>query len=156
MNKPKAIGTAGETAVVRWLVANGFPHAERRSLKGTYDEGDVTGTPGVCWEIKAGAVAKTAGDGQVEAWLTETETERRNAGADVGVLVMQRAGFGPTRAGSWWAVVTADTLVGLVVSHGSATGCEGAPVRMHLETLVTFLRASGYGTSLFEPAAASA
>lgn len=47
-NRPKAIGTAAETAVVRYLAAHGFPAAERRALHGATDLGDITGTPGLC------------------------------------------------------------------------------------------------------------
>ena len=54
VNKPKQIGTRAETAVARYLAANGFPHAERRTLRGREDAGDITGTPGVCWEVKGG------------------------------------------------------------------------------------------------------
>ena len=36
-NRPKAIGTAAETAVVRYLAAHGFPAAERRALHGARD-----------------------------------------------------------------------------------------------------------------------
>ena len=47
-NRPKAIGTAAETAVVRYLAAHGFPAAERRALHGATDLGDITGTPRSC------------------------------------------------------------------------------------------------------------
>lgn len=102
--RPKDIGTAAETAVVKALRQLGFPHAERRALAGAHDLGDITGTPGVVWEIKGGNAAKTASDGQVEKWLDETECERRNAGAGRGVLVIQRAGIGAANAHRWWAV----------------------------------------------------
>ena len=49
-NRPKAIGTAAETAVVRYLAAHGFPAAERRALHGATDLGDITGTPQIVWE----------------------------------------------------------------------------------------------------------
>ena len=39
-NRPKAIGTAAETAVVRYLAAHGFPAAERRALHGATDLGE--------------------------------------------------------------------------------------------------------------------
>lgn len=155
MARPKDIGTAGETAVVRYLNANGFPHAERRALAGAYDLGDITGTPGVAWEVKAGQAAKTAGDKQVTDWLVETETERVNARADVGVLVMARAGYGAARAGQWWAVVPGWAFVYIggwqipgvdffptsYRRHLSDVG----PVRLWLTDLVYLLRAAGYG-----------
>ena len=58
--RPKDIGTAAETAVVRFLRDNGFPLAERRALHGSTDRGDITGTPGLVWEVKGGDAAKTA------------------------------------------------------------------------------------------------
>lgn len=102
--RPKDIGTAAESAVVKALRQHGFPHAERRALTGSLDQGDVTGCPGLVFEVKGGNAAKTASDGQVEKWLDETEVERVNAGADFGILVLARAGIGPANAARWWAV----------------------------------------------------
>lgn len=150
VNKPRNIGTAGETAVVRYLVANGFPYAERRSLKGFLDCGDITGTPGICWEVKAGAAAKNASDGQVTAWLAETETERRNARATIGVLILARKGIGATNAGRWWAILSIGHVIDLcrpAVSGSLRTESE-VPVRMHLADVVTLLRIGGYGDAL--------
>jgi len=48
----KAKGTAAETAVVRFLQANGYPHCERRALAGAQDRGDVAGIPGLVIEVK--------------------------------------------------------------------------------------------------------
>src|SRR5690606_4660297 len=52
--KPRDTGTRAETAVVRYRRDHGWPHAERRALRGNQDAGDITGTPGVCWSVKAG------------------------------------------------------------------------------------------------------
>jgi hypothetical protein len=147
MARPKDIGTAGETATVRYLRLNGFGSAERRALAGQYDLGDVTGTPGICWEIKAGQAAKGASDGQVVRWLAETETERLNAHATYGVLVMVRAGIGTANAGQWWAVVPLWQLAELVsdVSYLPIGADNNRPVRMHLGTVVDLLRNKGYG-----------
>ena len=139
--RPRDIGTAAESAVCRYLAANGFPHAERRSLKGTFDQGDVTGTPGICWEVKGGAAAKTASDGLIATWLDETDLERVNARADIGVLVVQRAGIGPANAGRWWAVVNSTDFIATDVPLKF-------PVRLYLADAVTLLRVVGYGTPL--------
>lgn len=149
MNRSKNIGTAAETAVVRYL-RTWWPSAERRALAGSHDLGDIL-TPGICWEIKAGRAAETAGDGQVETWLAETETERRNSRADVGVLVLKRAGFGAERVGHWWAVLPAFEVTHLgwnadgTDAYHRAAGLR-APVRMHLGTAVELLVRAGYGT----------
>lgn len=149
--RSRDIGTAAETAVVRYLVPNGFPHAERRSLKGNLDQGDITGTPGICWEVKGGQTAKTASDGLIDTWMTETETERRNSRSDIGILVVQRAGIGPANAGRWWAIWRIDELLALLGDLSCNVGGQHllgiAPiVRMHLADAVTLLRACGYGT----------
>ena len=51
MSRSKAKGTAAETAVVRFLRAVGFTQAERRTLGGTQDRGDIAGVPGVVIEV---------------------------------------------------------------------------------------------------------
>jgi hypothetical protein len=149
--RPRDIGTEAETAVVRYLVKNGFPHAERRSLKGSFDQGDITGTPGICWEVKGGEKAKRASDGQILLWLDETETERVNSRENVGVLVVQRAGIGLPNAGRWWAILPLEDVVDLSLPSrplGMAVPLDGAPVRMHLSDAVELLRAAGYGEEL--------
>jgi hypothetical protein len=153
VNKPKTIGTKAETAVTRYLTAHGFPHAERRSLRGVLDAGDITGCPGICIEVKGGEAARNASDLLVTDWLAETETERVNAHADVGILVIQRRGVGPANAGRWWAVMDAATLFQI---HGGsvvwgllgAAYTAGMPVRMVLADAVRLLRAAGYGQPL--------
>ena len=147
MNRPRQIGTAAETAVTRWLRASGWPQAERRSLRGRDDAGDITGTPGVCWEVKAGDAAIRASDGQVTAWLEETDRERTNARADVGVLVLRRRG--KASPGAWWAVLPVASIVGLtatgLIHHSVAVSM---PARMLLVDFVGILRTSGYGDPL--------
>jgi hypothetical protein len=144
INIPKNIGTKAETAVVRYLQMNGFPSAERRALRGTADAGDVTGTPGVCWEVKGGDMAKHASEAQVAAWLSDTDREIKNARADLGLLVMQRSGYGPDRCGYWWVALrwqytASSTRLDLMGDFA---------LRMTLETAVRWLRMNGYGDPL--------
>lgn len=47
MNRSKAKGTSAESAVTTYLQTMGFIHAERRSLNGIHDRGDIAGIPGV-------------------------------------------------------------------------------------------------------------
>jgi hypothetical protein len=149
VNKPKRIGTAAETAVSRYLQAHGFPHAERRALRGIEDAGDITGCPGVCIEVKGGKAAESASDLLVADWLEETETERLNARADVGVLVLKRKGVGAANAGRWWAIVRGDTLTRLIAPDASIYSEAPLPaVRMLLIDLVSCLRWAGYGNPL--------
>ena len=148
VNKPKAIGTSAETAVVRALRTLGFPHAERRALAGIHDLGDITGTPGICWEVKGGEAAKTASDQQIAAWLDETEQERINARADIGILVIQRRGIGPSNAHRWWAILRANAWI------LGATRFD-FPTRMLLADACQLLRWAGYGQPLPEPTEAA-
>jgi len=154
MNKPKRIGTAAETAVARYLQANGWPSAERRALRGIKDAGDLTGTPGVCWSVKGGEAAKGASDADVQRWLAELDVQSGHARAAIGVLIMQRRGFSAVRAGSWWAVMP---LVDFsYATNGSYTGLNASldpamPVRITLAHVVTILRAEGHGAPLEVP-----
>jgi len=143
--RPKDIGTAAETAVVRFLRTAGFPHAERRALTGALDQGDITGTPGIAWEVKGGQAAKTASDGQVAQWLAETETERLNARADIGILVMARAGCGPANTGRWWAVLPFLHVAPQVALAADTAALSIQPVRVHLATACRMLQVAGYG-----------
>ena len=146
MTRPRDIGTRAESAVVRYLQPNGFAHAERRSLRGALDAGDITGTPGICWEVKGGEAAKTASDLTITGWMAELASETVNAKADVGVLVVQRRGVGPSNAGRWWAYMPAFQVADLVVSEFLVASEMDFPVRMLLADAVTLLRAAGYGT----------
>lgn len=100
--RPKDKGTAAESMVVSYLQRTHWPHAERRALSGGLDKGDITGTPGLAWEVKA---AKTL---CVPAWLRETETERVNAKADYATLVIKPQGVGRERVASFYALMDRD------------------------------------------------
>ncbi|MFD2792565.1 hypothetical protein ACFS27_03290 [Promicromonospora vindobonensis] len=157
-NKPKAIGTAAESAVVKAARRLGFPHAERVVLHGNLDQGDVRLTPGltagVVLEVKGGNAARDASDLQILSWLDETETERRNAHADVAILVTQRRGVGPARAEQWWAHMHVRQLLDLRALHVSPATADDAVVRMTLAAALAQLRACGYGVPLTERNAA--
>lgn len=147
--RPKDIGTAFTTDTIRYLRANGFPGAELRNQAGAHDKGDIIGCVGVCWECKGGHAAERASDLQIDTWLHgETETERVNAAADVGILVTKRKAIGARNAGQWWAHVTVRTLHELLVGYRPPGASYGAPIRMHLSDAVVLLRHAGYGTEV--------
>ena len=99
MSAAKAKGTAAETAVVRFLQANGYPHAERRALAGAQDRGDVAGIPGLVIEVKAAARLELA------AWLDEVHAEVANEPTteSVGVVWHKRRGKGSP--GQWYVTM---------------------------------------------------
>lgn len=104
---------------------------------------------GICWEIKGGNKAENAGDQLISDWLNETDTERINATAEIGVLVTKRPGYGTARVASWWAhmeIATAGRLMD--VWKPVPFEVYTAPVRMHLSAAVTLLRHAGYGSPL--------
>jgi hypothetical protein len=141
-NKPKQIGTAGETGVVRACQTRGFPHAERRALHGNQDLGDVLLCPGIILEVKSGKAAQAASDAQIAAWMDETETERENAQAAYGFLITARPGFSPMRAQHWWAHTDFKALVGLLMSD---EGVPEVPARLELRHLLRILTTYGWG-----------
>jgi len=117
MSAAKAKGTAAETAVVRFLQANGYPHAERRALAGFLDRGDVAGIPGLVIEVK------TAARMELAQWVTEAKLEAtpvrpvallgpdgRDSGkttweqvSDLGVVWHKRRGKGSP--GDWYVTM---------------------------------------------------
>ena len=132
-NRSKNIGTAAETHVVRYLQANGFPHADRRALKGSLDVGDILVCPGLIVEVKAGVAAENASDGQLRLWCAETAREKVNARAETAFLVVKRAGHGVGKIGGWH----------VVQNDG------GMLTKFRLDEYVTFLKALGYAADGF-------
>lgn len=109
MSIQRTKGTMAESAVVAYLRGNGFIHAERRALKGSLDQGDVAGCPGLVIEVKyANAGLRMAG------WVAETEVERLNANADFGVLVIKPPGLGAKSTRHWFAAMQAQSFDRLI------------------------------------------
>ena len=110
MSKQRAKGTAAETAVVRYLQDNGFPHAERRALHGTADKGDITGCGPVVFEVKNHKTLDLAG------WVGELCEEIANAEAETGAVVAKKRGT--TDPGEWYAVLPFGLFVELLKEAG--------------------------------------
>lgn len=108
VNRSRIKGTFAETGVADYLHDNGWPYAERRALAGAFDKGDITGTPGLAWEVKyAGAGLRMA------EWMGETQAEKFNCRADHGILVIKPAGRGLKRIDDWFAAMRADDFQAL-------------------------------------------
>ena len=106
MSRSKAKGTAAETAVVRFLQAAGFAQAERRTLNGVKDRGDIAGLPGVVIEVKNCARQ------ELPAWVEEAELERDNDHATLGVVWHKRRGT--TDPGRWFVTMSGDQFAALL------------------------------------------
>jgi len=110
VNKPKQRGTAWETVIVNYLREHGAVHAERRTLAGSSDRGDIAGIPGVVIEAKA----VTRFD--PSTWLKEAEIERINDHSDVGLVWAKRRG--KTSPGAAYVIMTGETLMTLLWAAG--------------------------------------
>lgn len=142
-------GKERERRVVNYLRESGFPGAERTIRTGYRnsgrefcDRGDIDGTPGIGWQIKAVAEREWY---RVPQFMADAEKQADAAGADLGILVIVRTGH--ASPGEWWAHVWFDDLVTLV-SAGASGRHLHVPVRLELRHLVPLLRVAGYGTPL--------
>jgi hypothetical protein len=109
-NPSKARGTAAETAVVGYFRRRGWIHAERRTLSGAHDKGDLAGVVGVCAEIKACKAMDLAG------WMRELGVEQANAKATVGAVIAKKRGT--TNPAEWYAVLTLRQFCDLLAAAG--------------------------------------
>lgn len=108
MNKSKNKGTAAETAVVKFLQANGFPLAERRTLSGSQDKGDINVSPDVVIEVK---------DHQAMAlsvWLDEAIVEGENASSWVSAVWHKRRRKGD--AANWYVTMDGACFIEILVA----------------------------------------
>ena len=89
----------GASAFVKYLAINGFPYAERRVQHGALDEGDITGTPCLTFEVT------NRNKYAIRQWLKEANAEKANARADYCPLIIKPVGVGLTKVADWWAVL---------------------------------------------------
>lgn len=109
MSKSKAKGTAWESAIVRYLIHLGV-RAERRTLTGNKDRGDIAGIPGLVIEAKNTRTALLA------QYLDEANQEASHAEADIGVVWMKRVGF--TSPAKGYVLMDGETFIGLLTDAG--------------------------------------
>jgi hypothetical protein len=141
-NKPKAIGTFGEVSIVPVLKPY-FPQAERLTLKGENDEGDIGHCGEFIFEVKWGNIAERAKPLLIEKWLDEARREADTRRVRWGILVTKRIGYGRTRAAQSWAWMRAGEFVAL--TGGTLYGDESlAPVRLELCALLLIMAANGW------------
>ncbi len=151
-NPSKQKGTAAESAVVRHVQVNGFPHAYRNALTGSKDHGDVTLCPGVIVEVKSHAGGPSTGQptpGVLAEWMRQTDVERAHARADFGVLVVKRSGT--TDPSRWFAYVPFNAVAELLTgtsNHSLPDVIEETPVCLCFGVVLLLLRAAGWGSPL--------
>jgi len=154
--KDNRVGKDTERRVATFLRENGWPQVERTVRTGyriarrtSEDQGDLTGTPGLTFQVKSMRPA-TEAERLVPQWLAETADQAQAAGGTVGVLVVRRWGPGHATAGSWWAYVDALQFLGLADgwnpwAYAAAELNQLVPVRLRLSDLTSMLRAWGFG-----------
>jgi hypothetical protein len=106
----KAKGRETENIHVDYLISQGVLQAERRRLNGSFDQGDVTGWPGVCVEIKSGAKL------DIQGWLRELEIEIKNSKAETGYVAVRPKGL--PNAEDWFAVMSMPLFMELMKAAG--------------------------------------
>ena len=152
-----AKGKADERKVVSFLRVSGFPEAKRMVRTGfrnggnfSQDEGDITGTPGVAWQVKSIAEREWW---KVPRWLADTQAQKAASGADYGILILKRKGHG--HPGTWWAWLRLSDVVGLLgapLPAPSRTPLDlDVPVRLELSHLMPLLHLAGYGDPAATP-----
>lgn len=143
-------GIKAERDMARYLRANGWPEAERKSDNGwrssdreSADHGDIKNTPRLVWQSKYVA---DMSDLQIERAWRDAQTQAVAAGADFGILVERRPG--KTDPGLWWAWVSVWDLHNLVSGPnwpGPPQHRFDVPVRLQARHLVALLHGAGYG-----------
>ena len=116
----KAKGRDTENRVVAWLRDHGVTHAERRRLAGTADQGDITGWPGVCVEIKSAAALR------VPEWMAQLAAEMDHAQASTGAVIARPKGN--PDVDDWWVIMSTGAWIELM----TAAGWVEAPSRREL------------------------
>jgi hypothetical protein len=142
----RAKGIRAEQDLAKYL-RTWWPAAERTVATGhragdhvREDHGDITGVPGIVWQLKYIA---DMSDRDIRTALDETATQRAAAGADFGILVQRR----PMKAnpGHWWAWMRLGDLIDLAMgAEGTFTETLYVPARIHLDEAVGLLLAAGY------------
>lgn len=109
MSVSKAKGTAWESAIVRYLREQGFMYAERRTLSGTADKGDIAGIPSIVIE------AKSCQRQELAKWLDEATVEAENARVPFGVVWAKRKGT--TSPGQGYVIMDGETFTKFCLEH---------------------------------------
>lgn len=143
-------GKKNERDLANYLRVSGFIDAKRKVWTGfrnggnvAQDEGDIRGTPGLAWQIKATAESEWW---KIPRWLDSTQMQKHAANADYGILVLKRKGH--AHAGTWWAhLYLADLaqLLGVPPELGPTALSATVPVRLTLSDLMPLLWRAGYG-----------
>lgn len=111
MSKQKKKGTRFETIVADWMSERTGCGVARRAQSGKNDKGDLIGLRlrglTCCVECKDHARER------LSEWRDQTEIERGNSDADIGLLVIHRPQRGEARCGENWVELCAEDFASL-------------------------------------------
>jgi hypothetical protein len=141
------VGKQTEQLVARYLRDRGLAGVERAVRTGfrssgreVADAGDLTGWPGVCVQVKSLRPANAA-ERQTRTWLAETESQRKQSGASVGLLVVRR--WGTLDVGEWWCFLTLTSVFGMA-DVDMSRALLFTPVRLELSDVVSMMQTWGW------------
>ena len=106
----KKAGTAFETLVATYLNEHVDDRIERRRLGGSQDRGDIAGLRHMGGRIVV--ECKNTAKPALGVWATETEIQRGNDDANVGVIAHKRHGNGQPQ--DQWVTMTLGDFVALL------------------------------------------
>lgn len=153
------VGKETERRVAGAFRDYGWAGCERRVRTGyrvpgrtVQDQGDLTGLPGLCVQIKSFRTTEAGRDPNarmelaVPMWLDELEQQREASGAALGLLVVRR--WTTADARRWWCYLRTSTLGYLLTSdpeHPLPEGWPDAPLRLELDDVLQVLQACHWG-----------
>lgn len=115
VRRPQDKGREAENFAAQFLSEHGWPHMERKRLRGAKDQGDLTGAPGLMFEVKYLGANVSA---RMAAWMKQVDVQTVHARADYGILIVKPPGVGLANAGRFWAVMRQDAFDSLLyVAH---------------------------------------
>lgn len=107
--KPATAKTKGretENSWIEFLRPRGLPAVERRRLMGALDQGDVSGWPNVCSEVKSGAKL------DILNWLRQLDSEIVNSKSETGYVVVRPKGLPDPK--DWYVVMRTEAFIDLM------------------------------------------
>lgn len=102
-NHMKSLGTSHETAIKKWLRDNGWPYADRRTLAGASDEGDLRLSERVPFTIEAKTAKATTDKASLGAFMKELVAEVENSESEAGAVILKKRGT--TDVGEYYAIL---------------------------------------------------
>lgn len=111
MSKSKQVGTDAENKVRDWFREHGWPHADRLTLSGINDRGDIRLGDGIPWtiEVKGGQGALNA----PHSHIREMHAERDNNGHLMGAVIAKKPGS--AKVGEEWVAFMSVADLNLII-----------------------------------------